>query len=388
MAPESTPAPAAGGAGAFSAHEYAWRVQRLRERLAYAVVDVALFDEIESMTWLAGYGNSENRWRCVGFPLASEPFVVIRSLDATPCRERTWIQDVKAYADWDDPFSVLADALAQRGLSKARIGLDFMSYGMPLARFDQLRRALPQCTFVDLGPLAWELRLHKSEAEVDLLQRAAVIADEAMLRAADACVSGASQRDLARIAVATFIDRGADPGPPGPISAGRGWDFLHGHLREGPLCDGDVVHIELTPRVAGYSARLMRCVAIGTSATVAVDATRRLVECQDRQIEAMQPGADAAEVDAILRRALLDSGLRETFDNISGYTLGLYSAAGPRTSDFTRSFHPQARWTLEPGMVFHMYASAAGVSISESVHVRADGPQRLSRLPREPFVRP
>jgi Xaa-Pro aminopeptidase len=385
---ESTPASATGRTGAFSAPEYARRLQRLRERLAAAGADVALFDEIESMTWLAGHGNSENRWRCVGLPLTSEPFVVIRSLDATPCRERTWIQDVKAFADWEDPFPVLADALAQRGLSQARVGLDFMSYGMPLARFEQLRRALPQCTFVDLGPLAWELRLHKSAAEIDLLQRAAAIADEAMLRAADVCVSGATQRDVARIAAAAFIELGADPGPPGPISAGRGWDFLHGHLQEGPLCSGDVVHIELTPRVAGYSARLMRCVAIGTGAAVAVDVTRRLVECQDRQIEAMHPGANAAEVDAILRRALLSSGLRKTFDNISGYTLGLYAAAGPRTSDFTRSFHPQARWNLEPGMVFHMYASAAGASISESVHVRADGPQRLSRLPREPFVRP
>jgi hypothetical protein len=34
-------------------------------------------------------------------------------------------------------------------------------------------------------------------------------------------------------------------------------------------------------------------------------------------------------------------------------------------------------------MVFHMYASAAGVSFSETVLVSADGPQRLGALPRE-----
>lgn len=386
MPPDTAPAAAQGGA--FTAAEHAQRLQRLRQRFAAAEVDVALFDEIEAMTWLSGYGNSENRWRCVGVPLAAEPFFVIRALDATPCRQRTWIGEVNAYADWDDPFPVLAAALERRGLSKARVGLDFMSYGMPLARFDAMKRALPQCSFVDLGPVVWELRLHKSAAEIDLLTRAAAIADEAMRRAAEACAPGASQRDAARIAAASFIELGADPGPPGPISAGRGWDFLHGHLDDAPLAVGDVVHIELIPRVAGYSARLMRCVAVGRAGAAAVDATRRLVECQDRQIAAMHPGADAAAVDDILRRGLLDSGLRTSFDNISGYTLGFYAAAGPRTSDFTRIFHPRARWTLEPGMVFHMYASAAGVSISETVHVRADGPQRLSRLPRELFVRP
>jgi Xaa-Pro dipeptidase len=34
-------------------------------------------------------------------------------------------------------------------------------------------------------------------------------------------------------------------------------------------------------------------------------------------------------------------------------------------------------------MVFHMYASAAGVSFSETVLVSANGPQRLTQLPRK-----
>lgn len=374
-------------AATFSAHEYARRVDRLRSRMADSGVDLCLLDEIESMTWLAGYGNSENRWRCVGVPLQGEPFFIIRALDAGPCRQRTWIREVVAFKDWDEPFPALADALQRRGLARARVGLDFNSYGMPLARFAKLQQALPGCTFVDLGAVAWELRLRKSAAEIALLERAAAVADEAMRRAVEVCVPGGSQRDAARIAAASFIALGADPGPPGPISAGRGWDFLHAALGEEQLRRGDVVHLELTPRVAGYSARLMRCVAIGTPGPDLARAAQCLIELQDRQIAAMRPGADAAAVDAILRQGLLQAGLRDHFDNISGYTLGLYAAAGPRTSDFTRIFHPQSCWTLEPDMVFHMYASAAGVSISETVHVGAEGPRRLSSLPRELFVR-
>lgn len=371
----------------FTSQEYASRVERLRGRMAAASVDVCLLDEIESMIWLAGYGNSENRWRCVVVPLEGEPFFVIRALDAGPCRAQTWIRDVLPFKDWDEPFPVLAAALQSRGLSGARVGLDFNSYGMPLARFARLQQALPDCTFVDVGTVVWELRLHKSPAEITLLERAAIVADEAMRRAIDACRPGATQRDAAGVAAASYIALGADPSPPGPISAGRGWDFLHAALGEAPLRDGDVVHLELTPRVSGYSARLMRCVAIGVPDAAVADAAKRLIELQDAQIAAMRPGADAAEIDAILRQGLLQSGLREHFDHISGYTLGLYAAAGPRTSDFTRIFHPQSRWTLAKDMVFHMYASAAGVSISETVHVGPEGPRRLSHLPRELFVR-
>jgi Xaa-Pro dipeptidase len=366
----------------FTTDEFATRIARLRQKMRAADVAVALFDEIEAMTWLSGYGNSENRWRCVGIPLEGEPFFLIRALDATPCRQRSWIEDVPTFRDWEDPMPVLRDALARRGLDRVRIGLDYNSYCMPLARFARMRDALPAAQFVDLGDVVWQLRLIKSPAEIALLGKAAAIADEALRHAAAVCRAGTNQREAARIAVDAFVALGADPGPPGPITAGRGWDFLHSHLEDAALTDGDIVHIELTPRIAGYSARTMRCVAVGTPAPGLLDAGKRLAEIQDRQIAAMRPGAVAREVDAILRDGVLRVGLRDSYDNITGYTLGLYAAAGPRTSDFTRIFHPAADWAIEPGMVFHMYASAGGASLSETVLVTENGPELLTALPR------
>jgi len=348
-----------------------------------ARVDVALFDEIEAMTWLTGYGNSENRWRCVGIPLEGEPFFLIRALDATPCRQRSWIEDVRTFRDWEDPMPVLRDALAQRGLARARIGVDYNSYCMPVARFARIQAALPGAELVDLGNIVWQLRLIKSPAEIGLLRQCARLANTALRRAADVCVAGASQRDAAREAVNSFVELGADPGPPGPITAGRGWDFLHGHLGDDPLQAGDIVHIELTPRIAGYSARTMRCVSVGPVDPKLIDAGKRLAAIQDRQIAAMRPGARARDIDAILRDGVLQGGLRESYDNITGYTLGLYAYPGPHTSDFTRIFHPAADWVIEPNMVFHMYASAGGVSLSETVLVTASGPELLTGLPRE-----
>ena len=381
-------APAPGKHPWFERAEFDARVERLRAKMREAHVDVALFDEIEAMTWLTGYGNSENRWRCVAIPREGEPFFLVRALDATPCRQRSWITDVPTFRDWADPFPVLVAALRKRELDGARIGLDYGSYCMPVARFKRLREALPAATFIDVGNVVWELRLIKSPAEIALLRRAAAIADEAVTRAAAAAVRGASQRDAVRVAASSYVELGGDPSYMSPITAGRGWDFLHGHLEDKTLVDGDIVHIELTPRILGYSARLMRCAVIGEPSPAFVDAAMRLRELQDRQIAAMLPGAVAHDVDAIVRNGLIVSGLRPSYDNISGYTVGLYAQAGPRTSDFTRIFHPGATWRIEPGMVFHMYASAQGASFSETVLVADNGPERLTRLPREIFVNP
>ncbi len=366
----------------FTAAEFEVRLARLKARLAEADVAVALFDEIEAMTWVSGFGSSANRWRCVAIPMTTEPFFLIRALDASVCRQRSWIEDVPTYRDWEDPMPVLARSLAARGLEAARIGLDFESYGMSVRRFAAMQAALPRARFVDIGPVIAELRLIKSPAEIELLRRAARIADQALLDAAAVCRPGGRQREAAKVAQMTFVDMGGDPYRPGPITAGRGWDFLHGHLGDAPLAEGDVVHIELTPRIHGYSARVMRCVVLGEPEPERQRAAAILAELQDRQIAAMKPGAVASEVDAILRDGVIRSGLRDSYDNITGYTLGLYGDAGPRTSDFTRILHPGADWVMEPGMAFHIYASAGGAALSESVLVTEAGPELLTGLPR------
>jgi Xaa-Pro dipeptidase len=179
------------------------------------------------------------------------------------------------------------------------------------------------------------------------------------------------------------MELGSDPARVALISAGRGWDFLHAPPDDKPLDSGDAVHVEMVPMVGGYSARTMRCICVGPIDEKRRGAAEKLAALQDEQIAAMRAGAEAKTIDAILHEGLMARGLRESVDNITGYTLGLYAAAGPHTSDFTRIFHPEATWRLETGMVFHMYASAAGVSFSETVLVGPNGPERLTKLPRE-----
>jgi Xaa-Pro dipeptidase len=145
--------------------------------------------------------------------------------------------------------------------------------------------------------------------------------------------------------------------------------------------------MELVPTVKGYSARLMRPTVIGPPSAVQAETARRLIEIQDEQLAAMKPGAVARDVDRICREGVLEAGLRETYDNITGYTLGYYAPSGPRSSDFTRIFLPTSEWTLEAGMVFHMYTSARGMAFSETVLVTERGPERLTRLERQLFVR-
>ena len=366
----------------FSRDEYDWRIAKARDAMDAAGVDLLLVDSGELLAWLTGYTVSETMYRAALLPREGKAWFVLRALDEAPCREKTWIEDVVGFADHDKPQAVIADSIRARGFSGARIGVDTNSYSHSAFTHGELKALLPEAAFIGMPGISDRLRWVKSAAEIAVLEQAAAIADAAMRTLADEARPGMTTRDAAAIAAGVFLREGADTGEVGPIVRAVGdHEFLHGIFKREALAAGDILHVELIPRVANYRARMMRPIVIGAPSQSLQETASRLVACQDRQIEAMRPGAIASDVDAILRNGVLSQGVRSTYENVTAYTLGLYTRT-PRTSDFSRVLLPNSDWILEEGMVFHAYTTAAGLGFSETVVVTADGGRRLTRTPR------
>ena len=369
----------------FDVVEFETRVARLREVMTANSLSAFLIDDSEILAWVSGYESPVSLYRACIVPLTGPPVMVLRAFDVRPFLENAWFKAHRNYSDWEDPFVTVSEVFRSLALASARIGLDSASHALTVDGFRRIKSSLPDATFVELPNIPWELRLLKSAAEVERLARACAIADEAMRDIVAHARPGMTDREATAIAAQRFFELGADPGHPGLMTLGRGWDFLHGNLQNRPLEPGDLLHVELMPRVGGYSGRLMRSIAIGGSTAGQRATAETLIRLQDEQLAAMLPGVEGREVDAVLRKGLLREGLRTDYTNITGYTTGFCSKQPIRASDFTRVLHPHAEWRLAPGMIFHMYASAQGQAISETVHVGPHGPERLTRLERRLF---
>lgn len=373
---------------AFSRAEYADRLRGVRRAMAARQLDLLIVDETEHLAYVAGWHASGSRYHGCLVPAAGDPVMVFRRLDEPAFLERSWLHERVCFADTEDPVDAMARTITARGWEAGRIGVETDSHYLTVQIYEALRRALPRATFVDFSSVLRELRLRKSPREIEYLRQAAAIADQAMREAVAAVSESVSERAAAVAASAAFLRLGADTGRTGPITAGRRSGTLHGLLGDHRLARGDLVHMELVPSVNGYSARLMRPTVIGAPSVERARTAAQLVEIQDEQIAAMKPGAVARDVDRLCRARVLAAGLRDRYENFTGYTLGYYGATHPpRTSDFTRAFVPTAEWVLEPGMVFHMYTGARGMSFSETVLVTDGGAERLTRLERCLFVR-
>ncbi|MBR0786759.1 M24 family metallopeptidase [Bradyrhizobium iriomotense] len=369
----------------FPIDEYDARVKRVREQMAARDLDVLIIDQSEFLAYLTGFLISENMYRACLLPRDGEPIMILRAVDLGPFSESSWLQRSVAFADWEDPVKVLADTIRGLGCATGRVGLDEDSYCMPLSRFKHLSAQLLDAQFFDFSGVMASLRARKSAREIAVLRRAAAIGDLGIDAALKAAGEGRSARDAAAAVYQVFMQQGADAARAGIITAGVGNAFLHGGLTKQPLAKGDVLHMELLPYIDGYGARLMRSAVIGDLDPRRSQLARRLIEIQDRQLEAMKPGAAAADIDALARDTILAEGLRPDYPNITGYSLGCYPAHTPRTSDFSRIFLPNVDWRLEEGMVFHMYVSADGLALSETVLVTENGHECLTRAPRQVF---
>ncbi|MBU9809657.1 aminopeptidase P family protein [Rahnella sp. SL6] len=358
-------------------------LSRLRDAMRMADAEVMLVDSGELLAWLTGFTVSETLYRACLVPLSGEPWIVLRQLDEAPCRQLSWFRDVVTYSDHQDPWKCVADSLIARGYRDCRLGADTRSYGMTVDTWQQLSEYLPDAVWRPMPGVSDRIRQVKFHYELDSLQQAAFIADTTFLALKEQVKAGWRVRDVASLAAGVFLSEGADTGETGPVVRSAGDSgFLHAQTHEDIIRDGDILHVELIPKVKHYSARLMRPFISGGVSAERQHIARQLIALQDAQIAAMKPGARASDVDAILRNGVLAAGLRAEYGNVTGYALGLYTRT-PRPSDFSHCFTPAADWRLEENMVFHMYTSAAGLAFSETVVVRPEGGIRMSRLPRE-----
>jgi len=132
----------------------------------------------------------------------------------------------------------------------------------------------------------------------------------------------------------------------------------------------------------------MRSVTVGAPTPRQREVMQALIEIQDAQLKAIAPGAKARDIDALVREPMLRRGLRPSFDNITGYTLGCFPATTQKVSDLSRAFTPRSDWTIAKSMTLHMYVSAEGLALSESIVVRETGIERLTRSERKLFSVP
>jgi len=282
--------------------------------------------------------------------------------------------------DQDAAFRLLGDQLAERELSKAKIGVDLEF--VPAADFAALKKALPSVDWQDASMLVKRLRLIKNAREIEYLRNAARYAESGLENMLKTARRGSSLNTLS----VAWLDGATQ-------EASRNGQAVSGHwayLSIGPdlqdmkaeLKEGDLVKADVGTLVSGYSSDGARTYVCGKPDPLAAEIYKALQETFEVGAALLKPGTRFCDVHAAMLGIMRQRGFSDYYRGHFGHSVG--AALGIEEWPFISAANTML---IEPNMVLALetpfYANGLGaLMIEEQFLITQNGAESMNRLSR------
>jgi Xaa-Pro aminopeptidase len=230
--------------------------------------------------------------------------------------------------------------------------------------------------------LVESLRERKDPEEVALIARAADVATRALARTLPALRLGMTELQVAGELERALREEGSEGFPFATIVASGPQSALpHARPTARRVERGDFLLMDFGAEVGGYCSDITRTVVLGSAS----EEQRTMYEVV-RQANALATGGVRAamrgrDADAIARGYIDRAGFGALFGHSLGHGVGLEVHEAPRLARTAEAALPaDSVVTIEPGIYRPGWG---GVRIEDDVYLGADGPQVLTRFPRE-----
>ena len=270
--------------------------------------------------------------------------------------------------------------------------------------------AIPPGEFVSLKHLLHEQRLIKSNAEIQLMQKAAEITAAAHIRAMQSCTKELTEGQLEAELLYAFMSNGARHSAyPSIVGSGNNGCVLHYTDNDAPLQDGNLVLIDAGCEYQHYAADITRTFPVSGEFSAPQKALYNIVlAANEAAIAQCQPGnpfnAPHEAAVAVMVEGLIQLGLLQgtVADNVEAETylqycphkschwlgLDVHDVGDYRLAEQWRPLQPGMVLTVEPGIyiaqdspkseVIEPYLGT-GIRIEDDVLITENGCQVLSR---------
>lgn len=387
----------------FSREEYLGRIEKTRQRMEKAGIDVLVVSDPANMNYLTGYdGWSFYVPQVVLIPADEElPVWIGRGMDANGARHTTFLPDERIVGYPDryvqspvrHPMNFVADFLKERDRGGRTIGVESDAYYFTARCYLELQKSLPDARIVDADLLVNWVRLIKSPQEIDYMKQAARITEKVMQTAIDTVAPGVRECDAVAKIYQTQISGTADYG--GDYTAivpmmpsGEKTSTPHLTWTDEPYGNELAVNLELAACRNRYHCPMARTVYLGKNPPRKLVSTADVVvEGLNLTLDAIKPGMVCEEVELVWRNHIARHGLEK--ESRIGYAMGLNYP--PDWGEHTASMRPGDKTVLEPNMTFHMilgmWLDDWGFEASEALRVTTDGCETLADFPRKLFIK-
>ena len=341
----------------FTGEEFDGRLKKAVAVLNERGLDGLLMFRQESMYYLTGYDSfGYVFFQCLYLCADGRLMLLTRAPDLRQARHTSIIEDIRIWVDDADagPAMQLRDVLDEFGCRGQKLGVEYDAYGLTAKNGKLLEEALDGfCLLEDASDIVSRLRLIKSPAEMEYVEKAAELADLALDQAHRLAASGTDEGDILAAMQGVIFSGGGDyPGNEFIIGSGR--DALLCRYKAGrrKLSDPDQLTLEWAAAYRHYHAAMMRTIPIGQATERHQEMYKVTMDAMQACMEALKPGRPIGEVFDAYASVCDSAGMKEHRLNATGYSLG--TTFSPNWMDWPMFYHGNPV-VAEPNMVYFLH---------------------------------
>jgi Xaa-Pro aminopeptidase len=357
------------------------RADRLFETLDQGASGSCLLTDLADIRWLTGFSGSQ-------------AWLVVHNHTMHLLTDGRYIDQAKAEVLQHQAEVEIVECRTQSAMQTAVASLtsgssivQFQDAQVSYQLFQSLSNEI-KATLVPLHGSIKFLRRFKDETEIELIETACRIADQALQKCRPLLSEGLTESDVRDELDYTMRKLGAD-GPSydtivatGPTNAAR----PHHHPTMAKIENGHTVIIDVGALVAGYHSDMTRSFVVGPMNSEQSRYYEAVHEAQQAGVAACRPGVLASDIDSACRKVLDNAGLAQYFTHGTGHGVGLVIHEEPFiNSSSTAILQPGDVVTVEPGLY---RGGFGGFRVEDLVVITEHGCRILNSSPKDPTCPP
>lgn len=355
---------------------YKSRIEKVREYMSDEALDAVLITDGINMEYMSGFKGRE------GIILITEDDAIL----VTDGRYTEYVENnCKDYTCVDSKnlgyVKTVVNEIADRIYSGDSIYVGFEDKTISYAMYSRFNEVFEEkeviAELVRVGSLVENLRMVKTDDEIEKIAKAEAIGDLAFSEILQYIKPGVTEKEIALKLEMIMRENGASGLSFDTICAsGKNSSMPHAIPTDKVFEAGDFVTMDFGCIYEGYCSDMTRTVSVGEPTEKMKLVYDTVLKAKTEAGKAIKPGAKCSDIDKIARDIIKDAGFGEYFTHSLGHSVGMFIHEEPRLSQLCDHILEVGETvTVEPGIYI---PGEFGVRIEDLVVVTEEGSRNLA----------
>ena len=380
----------------FSNKEYEERLKKIRTAMSKNNLDMIILTSMHNIAYYTGfiYCSFGRPYGCV---ITEKKIVTISAnIDASQPWRHSFCENI-VYTDWKrDNFLKAIVSIIGRDEQPKNIGIE--NDHVTLEMKEKFKSLFNSSKFSDVSKDLMQLRMVKSNEEIDIIKNGARIADIGAEEMVKHIKVGASELEIATVGRDKMEMEIAKTYPEAEymdtwvwFQSGINTDGAHNPKTSRKLKSGDILSLNTFPMISGYYTALERTLFLNEINDASLKAWEANITVHKKGLELIKPGAKCSEICKELNDLFAQLGYLQYRTFGYGHSFGVLSHFYGRESGL--ELREDIHTILEPNMVISMEPmimipegkpGAGGYREHDILIIKENGTENITKFPFGP----